>query len=107
MDEEAMEQGVQGTCSTQAVTEPVLGKAGLYGTMGGQNGGRQFPSSLSHPPFYQAGSRHSVQVSALACVVLGMSPRLAGLFTHIPLAVHGGCPALPLHCGACNLPGTA
>ncbi|NWS66632.1 S23A3 protein, partial [Crotophaga sulcirostris] len=38
----------------------------------------------------QAGSRFSVQVSALACVVLGMSPRLAGLLTHIPLAVHGG-----------------
>ncbi|NXX55666.1 S23A3 protein, partial [Scopus umbretta] len=38
----------------------------------------------------QAGSRLSVQVSALACVVLGMSPRLAGLLTRIPLAVHGG-----------------
>ncbi|NXD06122.1 S23A3 protein, partial [Nothocercus nigrocapillus] len=37
-----------------------------------------------------AGSRLSVQVSALACVALGMSPRLAGLLTRIPLAVHGG-----------------
>ncbi|NXH10525.1 S23A3 protein, partial [Bucco capensis] len=38
----------------------------------------------------QAGSRLSVQVSAVLCVVLGMSPRLAELLTHIPLAVHGG-----------------
>ncbi|NXX18434.1 S23A3 protein, partial [Podargus strigoides] len=38
----------------------------------------------------QAGSRFSVQLSALACVVLGMSPRLAGLLTCIPLSVHGG-----------------
>ncbi|XP_067994950.1 solute carrier family 23 member 3 isoform X2 [Melanerpes formicivorus] len=37
-----------------------------------------------------AGSRLSVQVSAVACVVLGMSPRLAELLTRIPLAVHGG-----------------
>ncbi|NWH63803.1 S23A3 protein, partial [Geococcyx californianus] len=38
----------------------------------------------------QAGSRFSAQVSGLACMVLGMSPRLAGLLTCIPLAVHGG-----------------
>ncbi|XP_037999113.1 solute carrier family 23 member 3 isoform X4 [Motacilla alba alba] len=37
-----------------------------------------------------AGSRRSVQVSALLCMVLGLSPRLAGLLTRIPLAVHGG-----------------
>ncbi|XP_009994567.1 PREDICTED: solute carrier family 23 member 3 [Chaetura pelagica] len=40
--------------------------------------------------FTQAGSRFPVQVSALACVMLGMSPRLAGLLTCIPLVVHGG-----------------
>ncbi|XP_064370868.1 solute carrier family 23 member 3 isoform X3 [Dromaius novaehollandiae] len=48
---------------------------------------------LRHPlllPPLQAGSRLSVQVSALVCVALGMSPRLAGLLTHIPLVVHGG-----------------
>ncbi|NXI70528.1 S23A3 protein, partial [Anseranas semipalmata] len=38
----------------------------------------------------QDGSRLSVQVSALACAMLGMSPRLAGLLARIPLAVHGG-----------------
>ncbi|XP_065697216.1 solute carrier family 23 member 3 isoform X2 [Patagioenas fasciata] len=61
--------------------------AGLLGTPGGT------AASIANAcaaGLTQAGSRHSVQVSALACVVLGMSPRLAGLFTHIPLAVHGG-----------------
>ncbi|NXG22442.1 S23A3 protein, partial [Grallaria varia] len=61
--------------------------AGLLGTPGGT------ASSIANTcatGLTQAGSRLSVQVSALACVVLGMSPRLAGLLTHIPLAVHGG-----------------
>ncbi|NXF11615.1 S23A3 protein, partial [Smithornis capensis] len=61
--------------------------AGLLGTLGGT------ASSIANActtGLTQAGSRLSVQVSALVCVVLGMSPRLAGLLTHIPLAVHGG-----------------
>ncbi|NXS44786.1 S23A3 protein, partial [Balaeniceps rex] len=61
--------------------------AGLLGTPGGT------AASIANAcatGLTQAGSRPSVQVSALACVVLGMSPRLAGLLTHIPLAVHGG-----------------
>ncbi|XP_030133198.4 solute carrier family 23 member 3 isoform X1 [Taeniopygia guttata] len=61
--------------------------AGLLGTAGGT------ASSIANTcatGFTQAGSRRSVQVSALLCMVLGMSPRLAGLLTHIPLAVHGG-----------------
>ncbi|XP_064517213.1 solute carrier family 23 member 3 isoform X2 [Pseudopipra pipra] len=61
--------------------------AGLLGTLGGT------ASSIANTcatGLTQAGSRLSVQVSALACVVLGMSPRLAGLLTRIPLAVHGG-----------------
>ncbi|NWT05160.1 S23A3 protein, partial [Mionectes macconnelli] len=61
--------------------------AGLLGTPGGT------ASSIANTcatGLTQAGSRLPVQVSALACVVLGMSPRLAGLLTHIPLAVHGG-----------------
>ncbi|NWI97815.1 S23A3 protein, partial [Pitta sordida] len=61
--------------------------AALLGTLGGT------ASSIANTcttGLTQAGSRLSVQVSALACVVLGMSPRLAGLLTHIPLAVHGG-----------------
>ncbi|NWV06044.1 S23A3 protein, partial [Ptilonorhynchus violaceus] len=61
--------------------------AGLLGTPGGT------ASSIANTcttGLTQAGSRLSVQVSALVCVVLGMSPRLAGLLTRIPLAVHGG-----------------
>ncbi|NXU82578.1 S23A3 protein, partial [Xiphorhynchus elegans] len=61
--------------------------AGLLGTLGGT------ASSIANTcttGLTQAGSRLSVQVSALACVVLGMSPRLTGLLTCIPLAVHGG-----------------
>lgn len=69
-------------------------------------GGPSSPS-FSHPSFRQTGSRFSVQISALVCVVLGTSPRLAGLLTRIPLAIHGGYPALALHCGARSLPGAA
>ncbi|NWS54123.1 S23A3 protein, partial [Chunga burmeisteri] len=61
--------------------------AGLLGTLGGT------AASIANTcttGLTQAGSRFSAQVSALACVVLGMSPRLAGLLTRIPLAVHGG-----------------
>ncbi|KFV05566.1 Solute carrier family 23 member 3, partial [Tauraco erythrolophus] len=61
--------------------------AGLLGTPGGT------AASIANAcatGLTQADSRHSVQVSALACMVLGMSPRLAGLLTRIPLAVHGG-----------------
>ncbi|CAN0146450.1 unnamed protein product [Bubo scandiacus] len=61
--------------------------AGLLGTPGGT------ATSIANAcatGLTQAGSLLSVQVSALACVVLGMSPRLAGLLTRIPLAVHGG-----------------
>ncbi|NXL01444.1 S23A3 protein, partial [Mesembrinibis cayennensis] len=61
--------------------------AGLLGTPGGT------AASIANTcatGLTEAGSRPSVQVSALACVVLGMSPRLAGLLTRIPLAVHGG-----------------
>ncbi|XP_015270850.1 PREDICTED: solute carrier family 23 member 3 [Gekko japonicus] len=38
----------------------------------------------------QATSIRSVWVSALACILLGLSPRLTGLLATIPLAVHGG-----------------
>ncbi|XP_054686789.1 solute carrier family 23 member 3-like isoform X3 [Grus americana] len=63
--------------------------AGLLGTPGGT------AASIANAcvtGLTQAGSRFSVQVSALVCVVLGMSPRLAGLLTRIPLAVHGWVP---------------
>ncbi|NXG58820.1 S23A3 protein, partial [Hemiprocne comata] len=61
--------------------------AGLLGTPGGT------AASIANTcatGLTQAGSRFPVQVSALVCVVLGMSPRLAGLLTCIPLVVHGG-----------------
>ncbi|NXT22255.1 S23A3 protein, partial [Syrrhaptes paradoxus] len=61
--------------------------AGLLGTPGGT------AASIANAcatGLTQAGSRISVQASALACMVLGMSPRLAGLLTRIPLAIHGG-----------------
>ncbi|NWT28115.1 S23A3 protein, partial [Cardinalis cardinalis] len=61
--------------------------AGLLGSAGGT------ASSIANTcaaGLTQAGSHRSVQVSALLCMLLGLSPRLAGLLTHIPLAVHGG-----------------
>ncbi|KAF2975625.1 hypothetical protein EK904_002827 [Melospiza melodia maxima] len=61
--------------------------AGLLGSAGGT------ASSIANTcaaGLTQVGSRRSVQVSALLCMVLGLSPRLAGLLTHVPLAVHGG-----------------
>ncbi|XP_009882365.1 PREDICTED: solute carrier family 23 member 3 [Charadrius vociferus] len=61
--------------------------AGLLGTLGGTAASIANACAIG---LTQTGSRFSVQISALACVVLGMSPRLAGLLTRIPLAVHGG-----------------
>ncbi|NXV16392.1 S23A3 protein, partial [Cepphus grylle] len=61
--------------------------AGLLGTPGGTAASIANACAIG---FTQTGSRFSVQISALACVVLGMSPRLAGLLTRIPLAIHGG-----------------
>ncbi|KAM9380447.1 solute carrier family 23 member 3 [Phaethornis superciliosus] len=61
--------------------------AGLMGTPGGT------AASIANAcvtGLTQAGSRLPVQISALACVLLGMSPRLVGILTCIPLAVHGG-----------------
>ncbi|NXX38305.1 S23A3 protein, partial [Tricholaema leucomelas] len=61
--------------------------AGLLGTPGGT------AASIANActtGLTQVGSRLSVQISAVACMVLGMSPRLAELLTRIPLAVHGG-----------------
>lgn len=49
-----MEQEVWGTCSTQAATEPALGKAGLYGRMGGTEWGVMFPI-LTFPSFFLPG----------------------------------------------------
>ncbi|XP_054064804.1 solute carrier family 23 member 3-like isoform X4 [Rissa tridactyla] len=61
--------------------------AGLLGTPGGTAASIANACAIG---FTQTGSRFSVQISALVCVVLGTSPRLAGLLTRIPLAIHGG-----------------
>ncbi|KFQ22213.1 Solute carrier family 23 member 3, partial [Mesitornis unicolor] len=61
--------------------------AGLLGTPGGSAASIANACTTS---LTQAGSRVSVQISALVCVVLGLSPRLVGLLTRIPLALHGG-----------------
>uniref|UniRef100_A0A8C2TLZ7 Solute carrier family 23 member 3 n=1 Tax=Coturnix japonica TaxID=93934 RepID=A0A8C2TLZ7_COTJA len=61
--------------------------AGLLGSAGGT------AASIANAcagGLTQDGSRLSVQLNALACVMLGMSPRLVGLLAYIPLAVHGG-----------------
>ncbi|NXE78595.1 S23A3 protein, partial [Cochlearius cochlearius] len=62
----------------------------LAGLLGAPGGTAASIANACATGLTQAGSRPSVQVSALVCVVLGMSPRLAGLLTRIPLAVHGG-----------------
>ncbi|KAH0621239.1 hypothetical protein JD844_022324 [Phrynosoma platyrhinos] len=47
--------------------------------------------SLSYPiSLIQTTSYRSVWLAALACVLLGLSPRLMGLLTTIPLGIHGG-----------------
>ncbi|XP_075789059.1 solute carrier family 23 member 3 isoform X3 [Pelodiscus sinensis] len=61
----------------------------LSGALGGVSGLASSVPNACTNSLTQAGSRHSVQVGALACVLLGMSPRLAELLTAIPLAVHG------------------
>ncbi|XP_060683712.1 solute carrier family 23 member 3 [Hemiscyllium ocellatum] len=38
----------------------------------------------------QAESRHSVQIAAVLCILLGMSAKLTYILTTIPAAVHGG-----------------
>ncbi|XP_057285993.1 solute carrier family 23 member 3 [Pezoporus wallicus] len=62
----------------------------LAGLLGAPGGTAASIANACAAGLTQTGSRLSVQVSALACVVLGMSPRLVGLLTRIPLAVHGG-----------------
>ncbi|XP_067426171.1 solute carrier family 23 member 3 isoform X1 [Emydura macquarii macquarii] len=62
----------------------------LSGVLGGVSGTASSIPNACTNSLTQAGSRHSVQLSALACVFLGLSPRLAQLLATIPLAVHGG-----------------
>ncbi|NXX77514.1 S23A3 protein, partial [Urocolius indicus] len=61
--------------------------AGLLGSAGGTATSIANACAIG---LTEAGSRLSVQICALACVVLGTSPRLAELLTCIPLALHGG-----------------
>ncbi|XP_065606750.1 solute carrier family 23 member 3-like isoform X5 [Cyrtonyx montezumae] len=62
----------------------------LAGLLGSAGGTAASIANACASGLTQDGSRLSVQLNALACVMLGMSPRLVGLFAHIPLAVHGG-----------------
>ncbi|OXB69224.1 hypothetical protein ASZ78_011344 [Callipepla squamata] len=62
----------------------------LAGLLGSAGGTAASIASACAGGLTQDGSRLSVQLNALACVMLGMSPRLVGLFAHVPLAVHGG-----------------
>ncbi|XP_074857692.1 solute carrier family 23 member 3 isoform X2 [Carettochelys insculpta] len=62
----------------------------LSGALGGASGMASSIPNACTTSLTQVGSRRAVQVSALACVLLGMSPRLAELLTSIPLAIHGG-----------------
>uniref|UniRef100_A0A8C3BN04 Solute carrier family 23 member 3 n=1 Tax=Cairina moschata TaxID=8855 RepID=A0A8C3BN04_CAIMO len=62
----------------------------LAGLLGAAGGTAASIANTCAGGLTQDGSRLSVQGSALACVALGTSPRLAALLTRIPLAVHGG-----------------
>ncbi|NXC37874.1 S23A3 protein, partial [Penelope pileata] len=62
----------------------------LAGLLGAAGGTAASIANACTSGLTQDGSRLSVRLSALVCVMLGMSPRLAGLLARIPLAVHGG-----------------
>nr|XP_033803245.1 solute carrier family 23 member 3 [Geotrypetes seraphini]XP_033803246.1 solute carrier family 23 member 3 [Geotrypetes seraphini] len=62
----------------------------LSGILGSVSGAACSVPNVGAIGLTKAGSRHSVQLCALLCVLLGMSPRLTELLTTIPLAVHGG-----------------
>ncbi|XP_029460884.1 solute carrier family 23 member 3 isoform X2 [Rhinatrema bivittatum] len=62
----------------------------LSGILGSASGAASSIPNAGAIGLTKAGSRHSVQLCALACVLLGMSPRLTELLAAIPLAVHGG-----------------
>ncbi|XP_030065856.1 solute carrier family 23 member 3 isoform X1 [Microcaecilia unicolor] len=62
----------------------------LSGILGSVSGAACSVPNVGAIGLTKAGSRHSVQLCALVCVLLGMSPRLTELLTTIPLAVHGG-----------------
>ncbi|KYO34297.1 solute carrier family 23 member 3 isoform X1 [Alligator mississippiensis] len=74
-------------CSRGLCTE-ALGSL-LAGLLGGLGGSAASIPHASLASLTQAGSRCPVQLAALVCLLLGLSPRLAELLTHIPLPIHG------------------
>nr|XP_015214926.1 PREDICTED: solute carrier family 23 member 3 [Lepisosteus oculatus] len=61
--------------------------AGMLGSVGGTSTSVPNACALG---LNQCGSRQTIQLSALLCVCLGVSPKLTQMLTTIPLAVHGG-----------------
>ncbi|XP_060117270.1 solute carrier family 23 member 3 [Heteronotia binoei] len=62
----------------------------LSAVLGGVSGTASSMPNVCASCLTQVTSFRSVWVSALACILLGLSPRLTGLLATIPLAVHGG-----------------
>ncbi|XP_070585252.1 solute carrier family 23 member 3 isoform X2 [Erythrolamprus reginae] len=62
----------------------------LSALLGSMSGTASSMSNACASSLTQATSYRSVWIGALACIVLGLSPRLMGFLTTIPLGIHGG-----------------
>ncbi|KAM3851177.1 solute carrier family 23 member 3 [Vipera latastei] len=62
----------------------------LSAVLGSMSGTASSMSNACASSLTQSTSFRSVWIGALACVVLGLSPRLMGFLTTIPLGIHGG-----------------
>uniref|UniRef100_A0A8D0BXC9 Solute carrier family 23 member 3 n=1 Tax=Salvator merianae TaxID=96440 RepID=A0A8D0BXC9_SALMN len=62
----------------------------LSAVMGSVSGTASSMPNTCAGSLIQATSFCSIWISALACILLGLSPRLMGFLTTIPLAIHGG-----------------
>ncbi|XP_078539626.1 solute carrier family 23 member 3 [Lissotriton helveticus] len=62
----------------------------VSGTLGSISGAASSIPNACSVGITQVGSRHSVMVGALMCILLGVSPRAVELLSTIPIAVHGG-----------------
>ncbi|KAL7991847.1 hypothetical protein Chor_016103, partial [Crotalus horridus] len=62
----------------------------LSAVLGSMSGTASSMSNACASSLTQTTSFRSVWIGALACVVLGFSPRLMGFLTTIPLGIHGG-----------------
>ncbi|MBN3310581.1 S23A3 protein, partial [Amia calva] len=61
--------------------------AGMLGSIGGTSTSVPNACALG---LNQCGSRQTIQLSAVLCLFLGVSPKLTQMLATIPLAVHGG-----------------